>query len=203
MTSISQERTMVNIDDEDTLRTELSKGSGEDWKLQIFDKTTTYSPDSERESKRLMVLKGYNILETDKEIEFEETTRAAKEMFNVPIAVVSLVDFDRQWFKSIQGLDVAETPRCVAFCSHVVNSKNHRKCFVVNDATEDVRFKDNPLVTGGPKIRFYAGAPIYSPEEEILGSFCIIDYEPRAFSAREEEQLLLLASETVLNIITR
>jgi GAF domain-containing protein len=202
MTSISQ-RTVVNIDNEDLLRAALSKGSGEDWKLQIFDQKTTYTPDIERESKRLMVLKKYNILESKKEVEFEETTIAAKDMFNVPIAVVSLVDFGRQWFKSIQGLDVEETPRCVAFCSHVVNSKNPNRCFVVNDATEDIRFKDNPLVTGGPKIRFYAGAPLYSPEREILGSFCIIDFEPRAFSARMEEQLLAIANETVLNIITR
>jgi GAF domain-containing protein len=77
-------------------------------------------------------------------------------------------------------------------CSHVVNSKN----FFVNDATEDVRFKGNPLVTGGPKTRFYARALLYSPKKEILGSFSIVDFKPRAFSAREEEQLLALAIET-------
>lgn len=112
----SKARTVVDIHLHE-LPQELMQGSGEDWKLQIFDELTTYEPDVERESKRLAILKRYGILDSEREIDFDELTRVAKDMFNVPIAVVSLVDFGRQWFKSIQGMEAQETPRCLSFCT--------------------------------------------------------------------------------------
>ena len=121
-----------------------------------------------------------------------------------PIAVVSLVDFGRQWFKSIQGLSVESTPRCLAFCSHVVKRKARDGVMVVPDATKDDRFKDNPLVTGGPKIRFYAGAALISPEGARLGSFCVIDSKPRPdLTLKQKEMLESFATEAVLCLISR
>jgi GAF domain-containing protein len=121
-----------------------------------------------------------------------------------PIAVVSLVDFGRQWFKSIQGLPVESTPRCVAFCAHVVKRKAKDGVMVVPDATKDDRFKDNPLVAGGPKIRFYAGAALLSPEGARLGSLCVIDYEPHPdFTLKQKEMLESFAAQAVLQMISR
>ena len=152
-----------------------------------------------------MVLQSYNILETEQEPEFEELTREAKEVFGVPIAVVSIVDMGRQWFKSVQGLDAEETPRDGAFCAHVVQRRAKDGILEVKDATKDFRFEDNPLVVGGPKIRYYAGAPLRSPEGKILGSFCIIDMvpNPKGLSSREKQRLVSFAEMAVYNMITR
>lgn len=199
----NRKKSVVNISTTHELEEQLLLDTGEEWKLQVFDQLTTFKPSVRRECDRLAVLKSYGILDTEAEVSFDELTRAAKEMFNVPIAVISLVDLRRQWFKSIHGLEATETPRCVSFCTHVASARRHDQCLVIRDASKDFRFKDNPLVTGEPNIRFYAGAPLYSPERQILGSFCIIDFIPREFTDREEEQLLQLASEAVFNMITR
>ena len=178
-----------------------------DWQLRNYDiKTTEDNPnDAEREVSRLMTLKSYNILDTEAEVEFDELTRQAKEEFGCPIAVVSLVDLGRQWFKSIQGLDAAETPRCVAFCAHVVKRKAEDGVMVVPDATKDPRFANNGLVTDGPMIRYYAGAPLISPEGDRLGSFCVIDFEPHpeGLSPSEKARLTCYTQEAVLHMITR
>jgi len=129
------------------------------------------------EKARLDALHALNVLETAQEERFDRLTRIAARVFNAPIALVSLVDGDRQWFKSRQGLDVCETPRSLAFCEHAVRS---RELVLVPDATKDDRFKDNPLVTGDPNIRFYAGAPLFSScGRYVLGTLCVIDTIPR------------------------
>ncbi len=145
-------------------------------------------PSSEEE--RLICLRNLNILDTLPEERFDRLTRLAKRLFGVPIALVSLVDEDRQWFKSRQGLDIEETPRDISFCGHAVYK---RATLVVNDTTKDPRFSDNPLVVGDAHIRFYAGCPLHSIDGHILGTLCIIDTEPRAFSAEDQDSLEDLA----------
>jgi diguanylate cyclase (GGDEF)-like protein len=138
------------------------------------------------EYKRLEVLRSLNLLDTPPEERFDRVTRLARKVFSVPIALVSLVDADRQWFKSRQGLDATETPREISFCGHAILDD---RIMVVKDAKRDVRFCDNPLVTCDPNIRFYAGYPISAPDGSKVGTLCIIDREPRDLS-REELSLL-------------
>jgi diguanylate cyclase (GGDEF)-like protein len=142
------------------------------------------------EASRLDALRSLNILDTAAEERFDRLTRLAKRAFGVPIALVSLVDANRQWFKSCQGLSVSETPRHVSFCGHAILS---REVLVVPDALLDERFHDNPLVVGEPKIRFYAGCPLAAPNGSRLGTLCLIDREPRALDAGDLEVLRDLA----------
>ncbi|MFT5142811.1 MAG: diguanylate cyclase (GGDEF)-like protein [Rhodothermales bacterium] len=137
------------------------------------------------EAVRLKRLRALGILDTPNEEGFDVVTRMAKRLFRVPIALVSIVDEDRQWFKSCIGLDVSETPRDVAFCSHAILQDD---VFVVPNALEDERFHDNPLVTGDPNIRFYAGYPLTAHGVKI-GTLCIIDREPREFAEAEAKML--------------
>jgi diguanylate cyclase (GGDEF)-like protein len=120
-----------------------------------------------------------NILDTLPEERFDRLTRLAKRLFGVPIALVSLVDENRQWFKSCQGLAVSETDRDISFCGHAITGDN---VFLIPDASQDERFHDNPLVTNAPHIRFYAGCPLKVSNGSQVGTLCIIDREPRAFS---------------------
>lgn len=138
------------------------------------------------ESQRIETLHALNILDTAPDERFDRITRLAKKLFDVPISLVSLVDSDRQWFKSKQGLDINETPRDISFCSHAILSEN---ILVVNNAIQDERFCHNPLVVGEPNIRFYAGHPIVTSNDCRLGTICLIDTKPREFN--EEEQALL------------
>lgn len=138
------------------------------------------------EKQRLQTLRDLKLLDTPAEERFDRVTRLAKQVFGTPIALVSLVDADRQWFKSRQGLDATETPRSISFCGHAILDD---KILVVNDATGDERFCDNPLVCGDPNIRFYAGYPISAPDGSRIGTLCIIDRKPRDVS---NEQLQLL-----------
>ena len=130
------------------------------------------------EAERLAALRALGVLDTPPEERFDRLTRLATALFGVPIALVSLVDQDRQWFKSCVGLDARETPRAVSFCGHAVAAE---RPLVVPDATLDPRFADNPLVTGGPRIRFYASQPLVTAGQTI-GSLCLIDSVPRMFS---------------------
>lgn len=109
------------------------------------------------ESDRLKALRSLDLLDTPRERRFDRLTRIAQRFFGVQMAVVSLIDEDRQWFKSAQGLDVDETPRNISFCGHAILGKG---LFLIPDAQKDERFSDNPMVTGGPKVRFYAGFPL-------------------------------------------
>jgi PAS domain S-box-containing protein len=145
----------------------------------------------EAEPARQQALDALAILDTGPEARFDRVTRLASTLFEVPIALVSLVDRDRQWFKSRHGLDVRQTPREHSFCSHTILGEGP---FVVADATRDPVFADNPLVTGEPGIRFYAGWPIHAPGHYPIGTLCIIDTRPRSFGERERDILRQLAS---------
>ena len=135
---------------------------------------------------RLETLRNLKVLDTDPEERFDRVTRLARRVFGTPIALVSLVDNDRQWFKSRQGLDATETSRDISFCGHAILEDD---VMVVNDALDDERFRDNPLVTSDPSIRFYAGCPLSAPDGSKVGTLCIIDREPRQLN---DEDLKLL-----------
>ena len=138
------------------------------------------------EQARLDTLRSLNILDSPPEERFDRLTRLARRLFGVPIALVSLVDEDRQWFKSAMGLQLKETPREISFCSHAILGDD---IFTVPDATLDERFRDNPLVTNDPKIRFYAGCPLTAANGHKLGTLCLIDQQPRTLA--EDDQVLL------------
>lgn len=146
------------------------------------------------ETERLAVLRSYEILDTPPEPRFDTLTKLAANILKVPIALITFVDTDRQWFKSRYGLDAPETPRDVSFCGHVVAAEAP---LVVPDALQDLRFSDNPLVTGDPKVRFYAGVPLQTPDGFSLGTFCAIDHNPRQMAGAEVETLELLARQVV------
>lgn len=142
------------------------------------------------EVERLNILHQYGILDTPHEEPFERIAALARLIFDTPIVLISLLDEDRQWFKSNIGLDVRETPREQAFCNETIRSDD---VLVIADAEIDIRTAQNPLVTGQPHIRFYAGAPLVTPEKARLGSLCIIDRAPRRFDDRETAILKSLA----------
>lgn len=129
------------------------------------------------EEQRLETLRSIDILDTDPEERFDRLTRMAKRVFDVPIALVSLVDENRQWFKSRVGLDTCETRRDISFCGHAILGDGP---FIIDDTLQDERFADNPLVTGEPSIRFYAGMPLRYVNGTKLGTLCIIDHKPRS-----------------------
>ena len=141
------------------------------------------------EAVRLTTLRSLHILDTAPEERFDRLTRMAKRMFGVPIVLISLVDERRQWFKSCQGLEVSETARDISFCGHAILGDD---ILMVPDALADERFHDNPMVTGGPKIRFYAGCPLWVNGRK-LGTLCLIDSQPRDFDADDRSLLRDLA----------
>lgn len=142
------------------------------------------------EDKRLETLQALEILDTPPERRFDRLTRIAAHLMDTPIALISLVDANRQWFKSHYGLDVCETSRESSFCAHALES---RSALTVPDAAADARFSDNPLVIGSPGIRFYMGIPLRGPHDHILGTLCVIDTKPREVSLAEEQALQDLA----------
>ena len=143
------------------------------------------------ENIRLETLRTLKILDTAPEERFDRLTRMAKRMFGVPISLVSLVDMNRQWFKSKQGLDAEETPRDISFCGHAILGDD---VFMIPNALEDERFADNPLVTDAPNIRFYAGCPLKVANGSKLGTLCLIDREPRDLDEEDLELLRDLAA---------
>ena len=152
-------------------------------------------PIPDNDDARIKDLHSFKILDTPEEESFDAMTRLAARLFSVSIALVSLVDKDRQWFKSSHGLDADQTPRDQAFCTYAIMEPEP---LIVLDATLDDRFKDNPLVTGELGIRFYAGAPLVSPDNFRLGTFCIIDTKPRDnFHGFERNNLIDFATTTV------
>ena len=131
------------------------------------------------EETRLHYLRSLKILDTPPEERFDRLTRLAKRLFNVPVAMVSLVDENRQWFKSSVGMDVTETPRESSFCAQAIKGDD---ILLVTDATKDVRFADNPMVVNEPFVRFYAGCPLKYLDGSKLGTLCVIDNRPRSVS---------------------
>ncbi|BAN25542.1 GGDEF domain-containing protein [Caballeronia insecticola] len=144
------------------------------------------APIPSNEPERLATLRTLKILDTPAEERFDRLTRLARRVFDVPIALVSLIDENRQWFKSCAGLGAQETPRDISFCGHAIL---HDDVFMIPDARADIRFNDNPLVTGDPGIRFYAGQPLVVPNGAKLGTLCVIDTRPREL---DDEALGLL-----------
>ncbi|NOI79549.1 sensor domain-containing diguanylate cyclase [Vibrio tubiashii] len=161
--------------------------------MQVPDK-----PDNE--AQRLNALEQLDILDTDSEERFDRVTRLARRLFDVPIAVVSLVDSDRQWFKSCYGIDAQETPRDVSFCGHAILGTDP---FIISDATKDERFADNPLVVGEPGVRFYAGVPLVHHDDSMLGTLCVIDTKPRQFNQEQVNDLVDLAKIVEQELATR
>ena len=142
------------------------------------------------EAARIALLRSLDILDTPPDERFDRLTRLARRLFDVPISTVSLVDTDRQWFKSCIGLSVEETPRDISFCAHTILGDD---LLVVEDAQLDPRFADSPLVTGGLGIRFYAGCPLTLNKSLRVGAFCIVDKKPRQLDASERDLLRDLA----------
>jgi len=150
---------------------------------------------SPKEAERLAVLYGYGVLDTDFEERYDRLTRIAAGILGTPISLISLVDEDRQWFKAAFGLDTRETPRDISFCAHAIHDTT---VFIVPDARKDNRFSKNPLVTGDPRIRFYAGAPLIGRGGQAIGTLCVIDRKPRSeFTARQQQALRDLADTVV------
>jgi len=152
------------------------------------------------ESDRLVALERYKILDTLPEQVYDDLTQLASHICGTQIALISLVDCDRQWFKSRVGLDATETSRDISFCGHVVAAK---AILHVPDATEDSRFADNPLVVGDPKIRFYLGVPLITPDDYALGTLCVIDIEPKQLTSQQIKQLEMLSHLVVSQLELR
>ncbi|MCL4788815.1 MAG: GAF domain-containing protein [Verrucomicrobia bacterium] len=161
---------------------------------------TMSAPVPPNETKRLKVLWQYEVLDTVPEEVFDDLTDLAAHICETPIALISLVDEDRQWFKSRLGLSLSETSRDISFCAHAITTDG---LLIVPDATKDKRFKDNPLVTGGQKIRFYAGAPLITPDGHALGTLCVLDKKPRALRLEQQQALRVLAHHVMTQLELR
>jgi GAF domain-containing protein len=158
------------------------------------------APIPEDEAQRLAALQEYHILDTAAEQSHDDITALAAYLCNVPIAMISLVDESRQWFKSKLGLNEQETPRDVAFCAHAILQTEP---LIVRDALKDTRFADSALVTRSPHIRFYAGFPLASPEGFTLGTLCAIDRKPRRLSAEQKRAMQALARQVMALLESR
>jgi GAF domain-containing protein len=157
----------------------------------------TPAPIPADEDERLSALRELLLLDTPPEERFDRLARFVAEQLDVPIALLTLVDGQRQWFKARVGIDATETPRDISFCGHAIMKND---LFIVEDASRDPRFSDNPLVTGEPHIRFYAGAPLSAPGGHRIGTLCVIDTVPRTLGPVELsilDALRRLANETV------
>ncbi|MGB0467167.1 MAG: GAF domain-containing sensor histidine kinase [Pontibacterium sp.] len=154
----------------------------------------------ENEVERIRKLDELGILDTLEEQAYDDLTTLAAQICDTPIALVSLVDRDRQWFKSHYGLDARETPREVAFCSHAILQDD---VFVIEDSGQDERFFDNPLVTGAPYVKFYAGVPLVMSDNLKLGTLCVIANEARTLSASQQQSLKALARQVVSQLELR
>jgi CheY-like chemotaxis protein len=166
---------------------------------QMWSKTSDVMkpPTPVREMERVSALKATGLLDTPAEDRFDAITQEVTESLGVPMSVISMVDSDRQWFKSKQGIVADETHRDISFCGHAIN---YDGVFVVEDAYLDPRFSENPLVTGDPNVRFYAGAPIRSSDGHTIGMLCALDHEPRRFTEAERATLTHLAHRVEMEI---
>jgi two-component system, NtrC family, sensor kinase len=152
------------------------------------------------ETRRLHALLEYAVLDTPPEPDYDDMTLMASSICEAPIALLSLIDQGRQWFKSRVGLDATETAREIAFCAHTIHGVQP---LMIKDTLQDDRFSNNPLVTGAPQVRFYAGAPLINPEGLALGSLCVIDHAPRELSAEQLRMLESLARQVMRQLELR
>jgi anti-sigma regulatory factor (Ser/Thr protein kinase) len=152
------------------------------------------------EADRLAALRRYRILDTEPEQRFDDLALLASQICGTPMALISLVDRDRQWFKARVGVDVPQTPRDIAFCHHAIRQPD---LFVVPDATQDARFRDNPLVRAAPHIRFYAGAPLITADGHALGTICVIDRRARTLTTEQEAALEALKRQVISQLELR
>ncbi|MEM9804147.1 MAG: GAF domain-containing protein [Cyanobacteria bacterium P01_D01_bin.56] len=150
-----------------------------------------------QEAERLEALRQYEVLDTPAEQAYDDITSLAAFICDVPIALISLVDAERQWFKSKVGLSVHETSRDISFCAHAILNKS---IMVVKDALLDDRFTNNPLVTRAPGIRFYAGIPLVTPQGHSIGTLCVIDRQPRDLSEHQIKTIEALARQVVMQL---
>lgn len=158
------------------------------------------APIPKNEVKRLKVLWQYDVLDTVPEEVFDDLTDLAADICEAPMALISLVDEDRQWFKSKVGVSLQETSRDISFCAHALLGDD---LLIVSDASKDPRFRDNPLVTGSQKIRFYAGAPLTTPDGHVLGTLCVLDKQPRKLRPEQQQALRVLAHHVVSQLELR
>lgn len=158
------------------------------------------APLPKNEAKRLKVLWQYDVLDTVPEEVFDDLTDLAAHICEAPIALISLVDEDRQWFKSRVGVDVQQTSRDLSFCAHAIRQED---LFIIPDATKDIRFSSNPLVVSDPKIRFYAGAPLVTPDGYALGTLCVLDSVPRQLRPDQQHALRVLARHVMTQLELR
>lgn len=154
----------------------------------------------EREARRLDTLEAYRIIDTSREKTFDDLTRLAALICETPIALITLVDDKRQWFKSSYGLDLKQTSRDVSFCAHAIQDS---RIFEIGDALLDSRFAENPLVTGDPGIRFYAGLPLVVSNGEALGTICVIDRKPKELTPLQAEAMRVLGQSVVTQLELR
>ncbi len=153
------------------------------------------------EKSRLDALRQCDLLDTEAEMAFDQLTKLAATICNVPICLISLVDENRQWFKSKLGLEAPETPRDISFCGHAIN--NPKELFYIENSNLDERFTDNPLVTGAPHVIFYAGSPLVSQEGHALGTLCVIDNKPRTLTQEQKNSLKILSQQVIYLIESR
>ena len=158
------------------------------------------APLPKNEVKRIEILWKYDVLDTVPEKSFDELTSLAAYICEAPIALITLVDENRQWFKSTVGVSLKETSRDISMCAHAILQK---EIMIVPDATKDRRFKDNPFVVSDPKIRFYAGAPLISPSGHALGTLCVIDKVPRELKKDQKKALSILSRHVMAQLELR
>ena len=151
-----------------------------------------------REQLRLAALQSYKVLDSGPERDFDRFVKEAAVRFSAPISLISLIDTDRQWFKACVGIRISETPRCISFCTHAIESDGP---FVVLDAHADPRFADNPLVVGYPHIRFYAGAPLKTPSRRRIGTLNVISTRPRTDVAADDLDWLQEKASEIMQIM--